>query len=231
MKTVILALVLSMLSVQAWAQTLDLTLFRADIHSLPADARAAYERAVESNNRIDQVGTVTNLAEAAAAAPEMLEIQWLFCQAAESYVRADNFGIDAAMEIANQAMDAYGRMLSSENLSPWARPVVERYYERLISLLNNIDEIIESRMEASDAYIVQASELRERADQIREQRAAEIREERSQPVSQTGVNSEDAINANPLLLPSRHYDHAQIRGRRDTVDANPSLLPSQYYRR
>jgi hypothetical protein len=227
-------LLMGAVSTAAWAQGVNLTLYHADIDALPAPARVAYQEAVNCNNHADQVGAVENMLVAAKAAPNVVELQWLLCETAEAYVRGDNFGLDRALEIADEVVAAYQRILSNESLPVWARPTVERYYMRLEDLLSNIDERIRSRREASDEYINRTARLHQQVDEARERYAASRRAERAEqarnPESQR-VNAPDAVAANPLLLPSRHYDHARIGGRSDVVNPTSNLvLPSRYNR-
>jgi hypothetical protein len=78
--------------------------------------------------------------------------------------------------------------------------------------------------------MVQAAATREQAEAAVARYTARVREERAQNPYANRVSSGDSVQANPLLLPSRHYDHAQIRGSRDVVGATSSLiLPSHYY--
>jgi hypothetical protein len=232
MKTLMMVATAVALCAGAPAQVVDLSLFHADVNSLPPAAREAYEEAVDCNNHTDQVGAVQHLLVASQAAPDVIELQWLLCETAEAYVRGDNFGLEEALRVADQVVQAYERILASENLPDWARPTVERYNMRLQSLLDGLDERIRARRELSDQYMNQTARMHEEADAARERYTARVRADRANNPNAGRVNSGDAVMANPLLLPSDHYDHAQIRGRtNDVVNATSSLLlPSRHYR-
>ncbi len=232
MRTLKCSALVAAAAINAGAQMVDISLFRAEESTLPPAAREAYREAVACTDQTDQIGTVHNLAIAAEAAPDVLELQWLLCQTAEAYVRGDNFGLEDALRVADQVVAAYERMIASEALPDWARPTVERYHMRLLSLLDTLDERIEARREAGAAYMQQAAALRQQADLARERYTARMRAERAQNPDSDRVTSGDAVDANPLLLPSAHYDSARISSTASDVvgAASPLLLPSRYYR-
>lgn len=197
------ALILALVPL-SWAQVYDLTLYHTDPETLSPEARIHHDSAVEALNRIDYVTAVREMGLAAEAAPDSAEMQSHFITLALRTVRPDSYDIEESLQIADQVLDAYDRILAKEDLPQFIRDFFGRERGDFEVMLDGIAARIQRRRNLNQAYSQSyAAEMRQ------------VEEARSRyRVSKAQMATEAA--AQPATLTER-----AIQG--EAVEANPSL--------
>jgi len=127
-------------------EILDLTLSPAEAATLPESARAAYDRALMLSDRVDFGGAIDSLGEAAAAAPENVDLQFLLVKA--SRWRAETTYGEESVKYYDLGESAIRRLLSNPALGPSDRTRVRRESERITAGQENLRARDEARKES-----------------------------------------------------------------------------------
>lgn len=203
-----LAAFTSWMAMGVGAQVYDLTLYHTDTEALSPEAKIHYDQAVEAMDRIDYIAAVRQMGLAAEAAPDSPEMQSHFITLALRTVRPDSYSIEESLDIANQVLDSYDRILSNENLPGYIREFFGRERGDFEVMLDGIGQRIEERRNLSQAYAQSYTAELQQVEEARNRFRVELELMRRMEASGSGpsqgfvtdrAQDGEAIEGNPLL--------------------------------